>query len=139
MHLTFNPIDVAALLNEARSSDGGVCVFLGVVRDENEGLATVAIQYEAYGPMAEAEMEKIAGFLAQEWPQTRVRMRHRVGQLAVGEVSVAIVAASPHRAEAFAACRAAIDRIKTTVPIWKKEFHPDGSSAWVDPTRGGRS
>ena len=139
MHLTFNPIDVAGLLNEVRPSDGGVCVFLGVVRNENEGLPTVAIQYEAYGPMAEAEMEKIAGFLAQEWPQTRVRMRHRVGQLAVGEVSVAIVAASPHRAEAFAACRAAIDRIKTTVPIWKKEFHPDGSSAWVDPTRGGRS
>jgi molybdopterin synthase catalytic subunit len=64
-------------------------------------------------------------------------MRHRVGLLVVGEASVAIIAVSPHRAEAFAACRAAIDRLKATVPIWKKEFHPDGSSGWVDPTKTG--
>jgi molybdopterin synthase catalytic subunit len=68
-----------------------------------------------------------------------VTMIHRAGSLGIGEVSVAVAATAPHRAEAFAACRAAIDRIKNTVPIWKKEFHPDGSSAWVDPTRGGRS
>jgi molybdopterin synthase catalytic subunit len=135
MFLTPDPIDVASLLLEARGVDGALCLFLGVVRNENQGRPTVAIQYEAYGPMAETEMEKIASLLEQEWGETRVVMRHRVGQLSVGEVSVAVVATSPHRAEAFAACRAAIDRIKTTVPIWKKEFHPDGSSAWVDPTK----
>ena len=95
---------------------------------------TVAIEYEAYGPMAEAEMGRIAEALVRDFPTARVSMMHRVGRLSVGEPSVAIVAVAPHRAEAFAACRAAIDRVKATVPIWKKEFHPDGSSDWVDPT-----
>jgi molybdopterin synthase catalytic subunit len=135
MFLTTEPIDVAALLDEARPSDGALCLFLGVVRNENDGRETVSIEYEAYGAMAEKEMERIAGQLAAQWPSVRVILRHRVGSLTVGEVSVAIAAVSPHRAEAFAACRAAIDRIKTTVPIWKKEHHPDGSSDWVDPTR----
>lgn len=134
MYLTTSPLDLASLLLEARPSDGGVCLFVGVVRNENEGLPTVAIEYEAYGPMAEAEMARIADGLARDFPAVRIVMRHRVGRLSVGEASVAIVAVSPHRAEAFAACRAAIDRIKTTVPIWKREFHPDGTSAWVDPT-----
>ena len=85
--------------------------------------------------MAELELARIAEGLAREFPDVRVRIRHRTGRLAVGEASVAIVAVSPHRGEAFAACRAAIDRLKTTVPIWKKEFHPDGSSDWVDTSR----
>ena len=135
MYLTPDPIDVAALLAEPRPSDGAVCLFVGVVRDHNEGRATMAIEYQAYGAMAELEMSKLAESLAREYPDVKVTMRHRVGRLAVGEASVAIVAVSPHRAEAFAACRTAIDRLKTTVPIWKKEFHPDGSSDWVDPTR----
>ena len=139
MHLTFNPIDVAALLSEVRSSDGGVCVFLGVVRDENEGLPTVAIQYEAYGPMAEAEMARIARRIEDEWPDARVRIQHRAGRLEVGEVSVAVVATAPHRREAFEACRAAIDRVKASVPIWKKEFHPDGSAEWVDARADARA
>jgi molybdopterin synthase catalytic subunit len=135
MFLTTSPIDLASLLLEARASDGALCLFVGVVRDENDGRTTVAIQYEAYGAMAESEMARIAEGLEREFPDTRVRIVHRVGRLSVGEASVAIAAVSPHRAEAFAACRAAIDRIKTTVPIWKKEFHPDGSSDWVDPTK----
>ena len=135
MYITFNPIDVNALLSDVRPSDGGVCLFLGVVRNENEGKPTVSILYEAYGPMAEAEMARIARQIEKEWPQARLRMRHRAGSLGIGEISVAVVATAPHRAEAFAACRAAIDRIKTSVPIWKKEFHPDGSSVWVDPTK----
>ena len=135
MYITSDPIDVASLVNAARASDGGVCLFLGVVRDENAGKPTVSIQYEAYGPMAEAEMASIAAALAREWPQARVRMVHRSGSLAVGEVSVAVLATAPHRADAFAACHAAIDRIKVSVPIWKKETHPDGSSEWVDPTK----
>jgi molybdopterin synthase catalytic subunit len=138
MYLTSTPIDLASLLLEARSSDGALCLFVGVVRDENEGRETAAIEYEAYGAMAESEMARVADALASEFPAVRLRMIHRVGRLSVGDASVAIAAVSPHRAEAFAACRAAIDRIKTTVPIWKKEFHPDGSSDWVDPTRGAR-
>ena len=107
---------------------------MGVVRDNNGGRATTSIQYEAYGPMAEAEMARIAEGLARDFPDATVRMKHRVGRLGVGEPSVAIAAVAPHRDQAFAACRAAIDRVKSTVPIWKKEFHPDGSSDWVDPT-----
>ena len=95
---------------------------MGVVRDENAGRETTAIEYQAYGTMAELEMEKLADSLARDFPETKVRMRHRIGRLSVGEASVAIAAVSPHRSEAFAACRAAIDRLKTTVPIWKKEF-----------------
>ncbi len=135
MHLTPEPIDLAPLLAGVRPSDGGVCVFLGVVRDNHAGRETRSIEYQAYGSMAESEMGKIARAVEREWPDARVAIRHRVGLLAVGEASVAVVASAPHRAEAFAACRAAIDRIKETVPIWKKEFHPDGSSEWVDPTR----
>ena len=134
MYVTTGTIDVASMLGEAGSGDGAVCVFVGIVRNENDGRATTQIRYEAYGPMAESEMEKIAAVLARRWPAARVRMVHRVGLLEIGEASVAVVATAPHRDEAFAACRAAIDGIKTTVPIWKKEFHPDGSSDWVDPT-----
>jgi molybdopterin synthase catalytic subunit len=135
MYLTDQPIDVAAMLGAARPTDGGICTFVGIVRNENGGIPTEKIEYQAYGSMAEAEIGRIAGGLAREWPEATVAIRHRVGVLAVGETAVAIVAAAPHRAQAFAACRAAIDRIKETVPIWKREFHPDGTSEWVDPTR----
>ncbi len=138
MYVTDSPIDLASLLSETRDGDGALCLFVGVVRNENDGRRTESIEYEAYGAMAESEMERIAKDLALEFPAVRIRMTHRVGRLAPGEASVAIAAASPHRVEAFAACRAAIDRIKTTVPIWKKEFHPDGSSEWVDPRVGKR-
>jgi molybdopterin synthase catalytic subunit len=136
--LTDSPIDVPALLREARSSDGALCLFVGIVRDHDEGRATTAIQYEAYGSMAEEEIARIVERLSREFPAVRLALRHRVGRLSVGDASVAIAAVSPHRAEAFEACRAAIDRIKTTVPIWKKEFHPDGSSEWVDTSTQSR-
>ncbi|MDQ5858622.1 MAG: molybdenum cofactor biosynthesis protein MoaE [Acidobacteriota bacterium] len=134
MFLTDDPIDLAAFLAEVEPEDGAICLFVGVVRNESEGRETLAIDYEAYGPMAESEMARIARDVSTEWPGARLRVVHRVGRLAVGEASVAIVATAPHREEAFAACRAAIDRIKKTVPIWKKEIHPDGTSGWVDPT-----
>jgi molybdopterin synthase catalytic subunit len=108
-------------------------VFVGVVRDHHEGRRTVAILYEAYAGMAEAEMARIAQDLEREFPQARMSFQHRVGRLAVGEASVAVVASAPHREEAFQACRAAIDRIKQTVPIWKKEIRPDGAEEWVVP------
>ena len=135
MYLTAAPIDLVSLLSDFRPSDGGVCLFVGVVRNENLGRETTAIEYEAYGPMAEEELVRIQAAVEREWPGVRLRMRHRVGLLCVGEASVAVLAAAPHRAEAFAACRAAIDRLKATVPIWKKEHHPDGTSDWVDPTK----
>jgi molybdopterin synthase catalytic subunit len=135
MHLSSDPIDLASLLLEARPSDGGVCFFVGVVRNHNAGRATTAIEYEAYGPMAEQEIDRLLASLTDRWPEVRVVIRHRVGRLEVGEPSVAVLATAPHRAEAFAACREAIDRLKTTVPIWKKEFYRDGGSEWVDPTK----
>jgi molybdopterin synthase catalytic subunit len=112
-------------------------VFVGVVRDHHEGRRTVAIRYEAYEEMAEAEMGRIAEALAREFPEARVAFQHRVGRLEVGEASVAVVASAPHREEAFRACRAAIDRIKQTVPIWKKEIRPDGAEEWVVPGPSG--
>ena len=98
------------------------------MRDENDGRETRQIQYEAYGPMAEAEIGRLARrSIGETLPEARVAVRHRLGLLEVGEASVAVVATAPHRAEAFAACREAIDRLKTTVPIWKKEFYADGT------------
>jgi molybdopterin synthase catalytic subunit len=122
-YLTFAALDLSALIGETkRDSDGGLAAFLGVVRNENEGRSVEKIEYTAYEPMAELEMERIAGELRTAFPGTRVAMRHRLGILPVGEASVAIVAASPHRNEAFAACREAIEKIKARVPIWKKEM-----------------
>ncbi len=132
--MTGRPIDLAALLTEARLSDGAVCVFVGVVRNESGGRETVAIDYQAYDAMAESELARIAQGLSHDWPDVRVRIQHRIGRLEVGEASVAVLATAPHRDDAFAACRAAIDRIKTTVPIWKKEIRPDGTGEWVDAT-----
>lgn len=121
--LTRDVLDPAALLASVRrDGDGGLASFVGVVRNENEGARVKRIEYTAYEEMAEREMGKIAAELAELFPATRVRFLHRLGTLAVGEASVAIAAASPHRAEAFAACREAIERIKARAPIWKKEF-----------------
>jgi molybdopterin synthase catalytic subunit len=136
MFLSSEPIDLAEFVGEARPSDGAICVFVGVVRNESQGRQSVAVEYQAYGAMAESEMARIADSLTTEWPGVSLRIRHRVGRLAVGEPSVAVVATAPHREVAFAACREAIERVKKTVPIWKREIRPDGSSEWVDPTRG---
>src|SRR5262249_38503846 len=127
MYLTTHSIDVASMVLEARRSDGALALFVGVLRNDDDGKPTTRISCGASGAMAESEMEKCVAALAREWPLVRVRFVSRVVTLEIGEASVAIVASSPHRDDAFAACRAAIDRIKTTVPIWKKEFHPDGS------------
>jgi molybdopterin synthase catalytic subunit len=134
MYLTHDPIDLAAFLAEARPSDGAVCLFVGVVRNESEGRETVAIEYQAYEEMAEMELAHVAGSVSQEWPGALVRIRHRVGRLSVGEPSVAILVTAPHRETAFAACRLAIEWLKEWAPIWKKEIRPDGSGEWVEPT-----
>jgi len=126
VRLVREPIDAAAL-QDASARDGAVCVFLGVVRGDNDGRAVVRLEYEAYEEMALPMMEEIAAGARARFGATDVRIVHRLGRLEIGEVSVAVAAASPHRAEAFAACRYAIDTLKATVPIWKKEFFADGA------------
>jgi len=130
-YLTDAPIDPAALVRGVmRPSDGAYVLFDGVVRDHHEGHAVESILYEAYRPMAEKEIDKIVTNTSHQYPDVAIAVLHRLGNLRVGESSIAIVCASPHRAEAFAACRMLIDRIKETVPIWKKERGPDGEE-WV--------
>jgi molybdopterin synthase catalytic subunit len=130
-YLTDSPIDTTALTSSVmRKSDGARVVFEGVVRNHHDGKQVESIVYEAYAPMAEKEIDRIVRAVQQEWPDVAVAVRHRLGRLAVGDVSIAIVCVSPHRAEAFAACRAMIDRVKQTVPIWKKERGPGGEE-WV--------
>jgi molybdopterin synthase catalytic subunit len=126
------PLDPGAVVARVSGPGrGGVVVFIGAVRDVARGRAIRQLEYEAYAGMAEREMEKIADAAASRWPGARVAIAHRVGQLAIGELAVVVAAAAPHRAEAFAACRFAIDTLKQTVPIWKKEFASDGEY-WVD-------
>ena len=134
--VTRSPLDPAAFLAEARrDGDGGLALFVGVVRVTAGGRAVTEMEYEAYEPMAEKEMERIVADLASRFPQARVVARHRIGRLLVGEVAVVVAASAPHREEAFAACRAGIEAIKARVPVWKREFGPDGS-LWVDPGEG---
>jgi molybdopterin synthase catalytic subunit len=109
---------------------GGIVTFLGVVRDMNDGRAVTLLEYEAYGPMAEAELGRILDEIGAELPGVRVAATHRVGALQVGDAAVACAASAPHRAEAFQACRLLIDRIKARLPIWKREHGPDGPY-WV--------
>ncbi len=115
----------------AHSGAGALCVFHGVVRDHSRGKRVSHLEYEAYPPMAEKVLAQIGEEIAQRWPGTRVAITHRVGRLVVGETSVVIAVSSPHRAEAFEACRYAIEELKVRVPIWKKEFAEDGEY-WVE-------
>lgn len=126
-YLTDETIDTRALLERVmRRSDGATVLFEGVVRDHHDGKAVESIFYDAYRPMAEKEIERIVRDVEARFPEVALAVAHRLGHLVVGESSIAIVAASPHRAEAFEAARMTIDRIKETVPIWKKERGPDG-------------
>ena len=125
------PIDSAALVRDVlRRTDGATVLFEGVVRNHNEGKQVDSIDYEAYLPMAEKEMAAVIDAVRAAYPDAAMTVVHRLGHLAVGDTSIAIACASPHRAEAFAACKEVIDRIKKTVPIWKKEHGPNGEE-WV--------
>jgi molybdopterin synthase catalytic subunit len=119
-----------AVASVSHSGAGAVCVFLGVVRDATAGRPVTQIEYEAYGSMALAEMRRIVAELVAEIPEARVSVVHRTGSLRVGDVAVVCAASAPHRDEAYRACRALIDRIKSRVPIWKREHGPDGAD-WV--------
>lgn len=109
---------------------GAVDVFLGLVRDHNDGRAVTELEYSAYTAMAESELAAVVREVEAEWPGARAAVLHRVGRLEVGDVAVVCAASAPHRAEAFEACRALIERVKARVPIWKRERGPDGVS-WV--------
>jgi molybdopterin synthase catalytic subunit len=130
VRLVREPIDLASLAG-ATPADGAVSLFVGVVRNENRGRPVLRLEYEAYEEMALPLMEEIAAEARRAFPVTAVRLVHRLGRLEIGEASVAVAVSSPHRKEAFAACRFAIDALKARVPIWKKEFYADGS-AWLD-------
>ena len=130
--LTEGPIDPAPLLAEVSGADrGGVVTFLGLVRNHHDGRAVERLEYSAYSAMAETEGAAIVPEAERTWP-VRLAMRHRVGALRIGEIAVAVVAAAAHRAEAFEACRYAIEQLKQRVPIWKKEHYADGTVEWVD-------
>ena len=142
--VTEDPLDpaaVAALV--ARHGDGAVATFVGLVRDHNAGRRVLWLDYEAFAPLAVKAFERIASEAGERWPGARLAIHHRIGRVEIGEASVAIAAASPHRADAFAASRYAIERIKQIAPIWKHE-HFEGGDVWLegaiaDPTEIGRA
>jgi molybdopterin synthase catalytic subunit len=132
--VTSEPLDLAALTREVVGSAAGlgaVASFVGLVRDHNQGRRVSFLEYEAYEPLAMRALDRIATEAHDTWPAVRLGIHHRTGRLELGEASVVIVAVSPHRAGAFAACRYAIERVKQIVPIWKHE-HFDGGDVWLE-------
>ncbi|MBC6420934.1 MAG: molybdenum cofactor biosynthesis protein MoaE [Hormoscilla sp. SP5CHS1] len=131
--ITFAPLsleEVYALADER--ANGAVVVMSGTVRNQTDGKPVVALEYQAYEPMAIQIFRNIAAQIRHQWPDVnRVAIHHRTGRLQQGEISVLVAVGCPHRAEAFAACQYAIDTLKHNAPIWKKEHWADGSSSWV--------
>lgn len=130
------PLVPHELLSEVASpACGAVTLFVGTVRDVNDGRPVTGIDYSAYGAMAAEELERIAGEAVQRFGTDRLIVEHRLGALALGDASIAIAVAHAHRAAALDAQRYVIEEVKRRVPIWKREHYTDGSRAWVDPTR----
>jgi molybdopterin synthase catalytic subunit len=130
--VTSQPLDSDALarLVDAKG-DGAVVTFAGLVRDHNQGRQVQFLEYEAYEPLAIRAMQRIVDEARELWPGARLAVHHRLGRLEIGEASIVIAAASAHRADAFAACRYTIERVKQIVPIWKRE-HFDGGDVWLE-------
>jgi molybdopterin synthase catalytic subunit len=127
-------LDLAALVravSDSASGDGAIATFSGLVRDHNQGRKVEFLEYEAYEALAVRTLERIVDEARQNWSDTRVGVHHRIGRLEIGEASIIIVVASPHRANAFAACRYVIERVKQIVPIWKHE-HFAGGDVWLE-------
>ena len=125
------PLSPQACLNfVGDDGSGGVVTFVGTVRNNTRGRAVKRLEFEAYVPMAVSEMRKIAEAAAGQWPVQKISIHHRVGPLEIGGIAVVIAVSTPHRKAAFAACAYAIDTLKETVPIWKKEIFEDGE-VWV--------
>jgi molybdopterin synthase catalytic subunit len=130
--ITTTPLDFRAIIaSVAADGDGAVATFAGIVRDRNLGRRVLFLEYEAYEALAIRSLERIVAEAGEAWPDTRLAVHHRIGRLDIGETSVAIAAASPHRPHAFAACRYAIERVKQIVPIWKRE-HFEGGEVWLE-------
>jgi molybdopterin synthase catalytic subunit len=134
--VTRESINAISLVEAVRDpAAGAVTLFLGTTRNHHEGREVCRLAYEAYSGMAEKELEKIARTVQKRWGISKVAIVHRVGSVEIGEPSVGIAVSSAHRKEAFAACRYAIDTLKKTVPIWKKEFYRDGE-VWIGSQDG---
>jgi MoaE-MoaD fusion protein len=132
IELVRDPINPRALIDQVRTgADGAIVTFDGCVRNQSHGRATNYLEYEAYESMAIAKMQEIAAEARANFAIDRVAICHRLGHLEIGETSVFIAVSAPHRSAAFDACRFAIDTLKRTVPIWKKEFFADGA-VWAD-------
>lgn len=133
LRITFAPLSLEEVYAAADdAANGAVVVMSGMVRNNSEGKAVVALEYQAYEPMALEVFKQIATQIRATWPDaTRVVIHHRTGKLVVGDISVLVAVGCPHRAEAFAACQYAIDTLKHNAPIWKKEHWEDGSTSWV--------
>ena len=130
------PLDPAALLREvADPANGAAVLFVGAVREVNEGRRVTGIEYAAYEEMAERELHAIVAEACERWRTPHVVVEHRVGRLAVGEASVVIAVAHPRRAQAYDASRYVIEELKRRVPVWKREHYADGTREWVDPTQ----
>lgn len=130
--ITESELDVPALVRLVDGAGhGAVVTFVGLVRNHNQGRRVTHLVYEAYEPLAVKALDRIVREAIGEWPSVQLAIHHRTGRLGIGEASVAIAAASPHRAQAFAAARYAIERIKQIVPIWKHEYF-EGGDAWVE-------
>ena len=128
-----HPIDGASLLAEvAASAAGATVLFVGTVREVNDGRFVRALDYKAYAPMAEKELAAIVSEGESRWAGARIVCEHRVGALGIGDASVVIAAAHPHRGEAFDACRYVIEELKKRLPVWKREHYTDGQLGWVE-------
>ena len=137
MGLVEEPIDVAVWLAEAsHPACGAASLFLGVVRNHHDQRAVRHLEYEAYDDMVLGVFEQIAGELRARWDVRRLALAHRKGRLEIGEVAVLVAVATPHRQDAFEACRYGIDEIKRRAPIWKKEIYVEGQACWVENPEG---
>jgi molybdopterin synthase catalytic subunit len=135
--LTDAPIDPGDLVRQvSHAGAGAVCTFIGTVRSPNQGHEVLRLEYEAFASMASQELQAIGAHIEEHWPGCRVAAVHRIGRLQPGEVSVAVAVAAAHRAEAFEACRFAIEELKARVPIWKKEIWANGET-WVEAQTSG--
>ena len=134
VYITNDPLEDASIINlVSDNSHGATVLFKGITRNNTGDREVLFLEYEAYAPMAEKKMAEVAGEVREKWGIERVAMIHRIGKLEIGEVSVAVGVASPHRKDGFEACKYAMDRLKQIVPIWKREVWTDGEEEWVKP------
>ena len=134
--ITKEPLVAESIIAEVnKSGNGGICAFVGTVRDNAEGKSVLHLEYDAYPEMAEKKLAEIAAEIKDKWGLGDVSIVHRIGKMEIGEAAVVIAVGAPHRKEAFQACQYAIDRIKEFVPIWKKEYFTDGE-VWVEESPG---